>query len=64
MYSTDCPHAMDQFFFFKVQMVDPIVQNEFSYEYLDEDQILYFLEFFYYFLRIVRKSLDLVIMTL
>jgi hypothetical protein len=55
MHSTDCLRAIDSFFDIKVQMVDPTVQNGFSYEYLDVDQILYFLLFF----KIARKSLFL-----
>jgi hypothetical protein len=42
---------MDWLFVIKVQMIDPTVQNGFSYEYLNVDQNLYFFESFYYFLR-------------
>jgi hypothetical protein len=49
--STDDPCVMGRFSVFKVQMIDPTGQNIFSYENLVGNQILYFLGFFYYFLR-------------
>jgi hypothetical protein len=59
MRSTDDPCVMGRFSVFKVQMIDPIGQNIFSYENLVGNQILYFLGFFLLFFKIARKSLFL-----
>jgi hypothetical protein len=49
MCSTDHFHAIDRFFIIKVQMIDPTIQNNFHMNIFDVDQILYFLNFLYYF---------------
>jgi hypothetical protein len=56
--STEGLCVTDRFFIFEVKMVDLIGQN-----ILFGIEFYIFLEYFYYFFKIVRKSLDLIIMS-
>jgi hypothetical protein len=58
MHSTDHFHALDRFFVIKIQIIDQTVQNDFRKKSKHIPNFIFFI-----FLKIVRKSLDLVIMS-